>query len=37
MRDVELYRALLGLAAPWTVADVDMDMKGQQVVVRVEA
>jgi transposase len=37
MRDVELYRALLGLTAPWTVADVDVDMKGQRVVVRVEA
>jgi transposase len=37
MRDVELYRALLGLTAPWTVAGVDVDMKGQRVVVRVEA
>lgn len=37
MRDVELYRALLGLTAPWTVAGVDVDLKGQQVVVRVEA
>ena len=37
MRDVELYRALLGLTAPWTVADVDVDLKGQRVVVRVEA
>ncbi len=37
MRDVEPYRALLGLTAPWTVASVDVDMKGQQVVVRVEA
>ena len=36
MRDVELYRALLGLTAPWTVAGVDGDMKGQRVVVRVE-
>ena len=36
MRDVELYRALLGLSAPWTVAGVDVDMKGQRVVVRVE-
>ena len=35
MRDVELYRALLGLTAPWTVAGVDLDMKGQRVVVRV--
>jgi hypothetical protein len=37
MRDVELYRALLGLTAPWTVADVDVDMAGQRVGVRVEA
>jgi transposase len=37
MRDVELYRALLGLTAPWTVAGVDVDMKGQRVVVRVDA
>jgi transposase len=36
MRDIELYRALLGLTAPWTVAGVDVDLKGQQVVVRVE-
>jgi len=36
MRDVELYRALLGLTAPWTVADVEVDMPGQRVVVRVE-
>jgi hypothetical protein len=37
MRDVELYRALLGLTAPWTVTGVDVDLKGQRVVVRVEA
>lgn len=37
MRDVGLYRALLGLTAPWTVASVDVDLKGQRVVVRVEA
>ena len=37
MRDVELYRALLGPTAPWTVAGVDVDMAGQRVVVRVEA
>jgi transposase len=36
MRDVELYRAILGLTAPWTVASVDLDVKGQRVVVRVE-
>lgn len=37
MRDIELYRALLGLTAPRTVGDVDGDLKGQRVVVRVEA
>ena len=37
MRDIELDRALLGLTAPWTLAGVDVDMKGQRVVVRVEA
>jgi len=36
MRDVELYRAILGLARPWTVASVDLDVKGQRVVVHVE-
>jgi hypothetical protein len=37
MRDVELYRAILGLTPPWTVAGVDLDVPGQQVVVHVEA
>jgi len=37
MRDIELYRALLGLTAPWTVAGVDVNMTGQRVVVRVDA
>jgi transposase len=37
MRDIELYRAILGLPAPWTVRSVDLDVKGQQVVVQVEA
>ena len=37
MRDIELYRALLGLTAPRTVAGVDVDMPGQRVVVRVDA
>ncbi len=36
MRDVELYRALLGLTALWTVAGVDVDLPGQRVVVRVD-
>jgi transposase len=37
MRDIELYRAILGLPAPWTVRSVDLDVKGQQVVEQVEA
>lgn len=37
MRDIELYRAILGLPAPWTVSGVDLDVKSQQVVVHVEA
>jgi len=37
MRDIELYRALLGVTAPRTVAGVDVDMPGQRVVVRVDA
>jgi transposase len=37
MRDIELYGTLLGLTAPWTVAGVDVDLKGQRVGVRVEA
>jgi transposase len=31
MRDVELYRHLLGLVAPWTVERVELDVKGQRV------
>ena len=37
MRDIELYRAILGLPAPWSVASVDLDVKAQRVVVHVEA
>src|SRR5262249_10742095 len=37
MHDVEPYRALPGLTTPWTVANVDVDLKGQRVVVRVDA
>jgi hypothetical protein len=37
MCDIELYRALLGLTAPWAIAGVDVDMAGQQVAVRVDA
>jgi hypothetical protein len=36
LRDIELYRAILGLSAPWTVVSVDLDIKGQQVTVRVD-
>jgi transposase len=37
MRDVELYRAILGLTPPWTVVSVDLDVNDQQVTVRVDA
>ena len=37
MRDIGLHRALLELAAPWTVAGVDVDITGQGLVVRVDA
>jgi transposase len=37
MRDIELYRAILGLPAPWTVLSVNLDVKGQQVTVQVHA
>lgn len=36
MRDIELYRAILGLQEPWTVMNVELDMPGQQVVVTVD-
>ena len=36
MRDIELYRAILGLTPPWTVANVELDVQGQQVVVQVD-
>ncbi|GIW53930.1 MAG: hypothetical protein KatS3mg082_0334 [Nitrospiraceae bacterium] len=37
MRDFELYQAVLGLQAPWTVVNVELDLKEQQVTVTVEA
>jgi hypothetical protein len=37
MRDIELYRTLLGLTAPGAVAGVDVDMAWQRVVARVAA
>ena len=33
MRDVELYRQLLGIEAPWEVESVDLSVTDQQVVV----
>jgi transposase len=36
MRDTELYRHLLGLAAPWTVARVELNVKEQRVDVFAE-
>jgi len=36
MRDIELYRTILGLQEPWTVVNVEVDMSEQQVVVTVE-
>jgi len=37
MRDFELAQAVLGLQAPWTVVNVELDVTGQQVRVTVEA
>ena len=37
MRDIELYKAILGLTPPWTVVSVNLDVKGQQVTVHVQA
>ena len=37
MRDVDLYKTILGLTPPWTVVDVTLDVKGQQVTVQVQA
>lgn len=36
MRDTELYRHLLGLESPWTVAKVDLSVSTQRVDVFVE-
>lgn len=36
MRDTELYRHLLGLESPWTVARVELDLKDQRVDVWAE-
>ena len=37
MRDIELYKTILGLTPPWTVVSVNLDVKGQQVTVHVQA
>ena len=37
MRDTDLYKAILGLTPPWTVVTVDLDIKGQQVTITVDA
>ncbi len=37
MRDIELYKVNLGITLPWTVVDVKLDVKGQQVTVHVHA
>jgi len=37
MRDIELYKTILGLTPPWTAVDVSLDVKGQQVTVHVHA
>ena len=31
MRDIELYRHLLGLESPWTVRSVELNVKEQRV------
>lgn len=36
MKSTEFYRHILGLEAPWSVSDVDLDMTANRVVVRVE-
>ena len=36
MRDRELYARILNLTAPWSVTDVDLDLKGQEVRVRLD-
>lgn len=36
MQDAKLFEQMLGLHAPWRVKEVELDMKGQKVVVVVE-
>lgn len=37
MRDTELYEMILGFSPPCTVCSVELDVKGQKVVITVEA
>ena len=37
MRDIELYKAILDLTPPWTVVTVDVDVKRQEILVKVDA
>lgn len=32
----ELYRQILGIQAPWVVADVEVDLKGDGATVHIE-
>jgi len=36
MRDIDLYRQVLGLAKPWVVERVDLDVSGHRVDIWVE-
>jgi transposase len=36
MRDKQLYAQILGIASPWTVTDVELDLPGGEVRVRIE-
>lgn len=36
MHDRELYRRILGIEAPWTVAEIEVDLKGDGVTVHIE-
>jgi hypothetical protein len=36
MRDVELYRQILGLPEPWIVTEVKLDLPGQRIEVQVD-
>jgi hypothetical protein len=36
MQDKDLYSQILGISRPWTVAEVNLDLPGKQVVVRIQ-